>query len=118
MMAVAASATEKNLTSKEGFSPERREALGIEIARMHGPKSQRAPLCRLTISLRPVRRVGEIRKDGLPGPRDALSSHQSIETSLRRVHAADGPATEVIVAPSAAAAMPRSMPPKTKRWKG
>lgn len=49
MMAVAASATEKNLTSKEGFSPERCEALGIEIARMHGPKSQRAPLWRPTI---------------------------------------------------------------------
>jgi hypothetical protein len=40
MMAVAASATDKNLTSKKSFPPERREALGIEMARMHGPESQ------------------------------------------------------------------------------
>jgi len=39
MMAIAASATLKNLASKERFPPERCEALGIEISRVDGPES-------------------------------------------------------------------------------
>ena len=43
MMAIAARATEKDLASKEGFPPESRETLGIEIARMDGPESHGLP---------------------------------------------------------------------------
>jgi len=39
MMAIAASATLKDLASKERFPPERCEALGIEISRVDGPES-------------------------------------------------------------------------------
>jgi hypothetical protein len=45
MMAVAASAAEKDLTSQERFSPERREALRIEITRVQGPESHAVRLC-------------------------------------------------------------------------
>ena len=45
MMAIAASATLKDLASKERFPPERCEALGIEISRVDGPQSHDAFPC-------------------------------------------------------------------------
>ena len=42
MMAIAARTTEKHLTSEERFPPERREALGVEVARVDGPESHEA----------------------------------------------------------------------------
>jgi hypothetical protein len=45
MMAIAASATLKDLASKECFPPERCEALGIEISRVDGPESHDAFPC-------------------------------------------------------------------------
>jgi hypothetical protein len=45
MMAIAARTTEKHLTSKERLAPERREALGVEVARMDGPESHEASPC-------------------------------------------------------------------------
>ena len=45
MMAIAASAPEKNLASKERFAPEGRESPGIEITRVDGPESHEAVPC-------------------------------------------------------------------------
>jgi len=45
MMAIAASATLKDLASKERFPPERCKALGIEISRVDGPESHEALSC-------------------------------------------------------------------------
>ena len=45
MLAIAASATLKDLASKERFPPERCEALGIEISRVDGPQSHDAFPC-------------------------------------------------------------------------
>jgi hypothetical protein len=45
MMAIPASATLKDLASKERFPPERCEARGIEISRVDGPESHDAFSC-------------------------------------------------------------------------
>jgi hypothetical protein len=45
MMAIPASATLKDLASKERFPPERCKALGIEISRVDGPESHDALSC-------------------------------------------------------------------------
>ena len=45
MMAIAARMTEEHRAGKERFPPERREALGVEVARVDGPESHGASLC-------------------------------------------------------------------------
>jgi hypothetical protein len=54
MMAIASSATLKDLASEERFPPERREAPGIEISRVDGPESHDAFLVSPRISSSPA----------------------------------------------------------------